>query len=74
LVHELLQGLNVPSRDTIRHGFNGFTFPIHKETSNVFLGMLSPLFTTHGHDNVSQKGFQLRPESLYLSGFHAQEY
>jgi hypothetical protein len=70
LVHKLLQGLNVPIRQTAGQGFDGFTLPIHQEATNVLLGMLSPLFATHGQNYVSQEGLQLQPESFYLSAFH----
>jgi len=36
----------------------------------VLLGVLSALLATHRQYYISQKGLQLQPESLYLSGFH----
>jgi hypothetical protein len=73
LIYELLQGLYISIGKTICHWFDGFTLSIHQETSNVFLGMLSPLFATHGQNDISQEGLQLQPESFYLSGFHTRE-
>jgi hypothetical protein len=73
LIDKLLQSLNISTWETIRHGFNGLTLSVHQETSNVFLGMLSPFCATHGQNYVSQEGLQLQPESFYLSGFHTPE-
>ena len=73
LIRKLLQSLNVSIRKTSCHWLDGFAFSIHQETSNVFLGMLSPLFASHGQNDISQEGLQFQPESLYLSGFHTPE-
>ena len=73
LIRKLLQSLNVSIRKTSCHWLDGFAFSIHQETSNVFLGMLSPLFASHGQNDISQEGLQLQPESFYLSGFHTPE-
>jgi hypothetical protein len=73
LIDKLLQSLNISTGETIRHGFNGLTLSVHQETSNVFLGMLSPFRTSHGQNYVSQEGLQLQSESFYLSGFHTQK-
>jgi hypothetical protein len=70
LIYKLLQSLNISIRKTICHWLDGLTLPVHQETSNVFLGMLSPFCATHGQSYISQEGLQLQPKSFYLSGFH----
>jgi hypothetical protein len=73
LIYKLLQSLNISIRKTICHWLDGLTLSVHQETSNVFLGMVSPLCATHGQNYVSQEGLQLQPESFYLSGLHPPE-
>ena len=73
LIYKLLQSLNISISKAICHWLDGLAIPIHQETSNVFLGMLSPLFATHGQNYISQEGLQLQPESFYLSRVHTRE-